>query len=624
MMSIIFTLSSTDLFAQPFNDECATPQVLMVNTDLNCGAFISGTLVNATASIDPENCAGSFDDDVWYSFVATGTTHEIQVSNIAGSTPDLVFQLSEGTCGALTELDCHDTPNTGFTATGLVATNTYYVRVATFTGTSGQTTTFDICIGTPPPPPSNDECSSPATLMESTDISCMNSVSGTTLSATQSGETILCSTFNNNDDVWYEFIPTQTKKYFFKVSNTSSTTYVNIYDGTCAGGLTSIGLSCAASDNSADLIMGTTYLVQVNTSGSFTTTDFDLCAYPSPFPVNQMVTCGTPIADTHCYNANDIATWLYTSSDGITPLQIAFTAGGIETGFDEIIIYDGVDNTAPILFQGDNGGNLTGLSVNSTGPNLFFEIDSDGGVDCDQGSTCCLGPWDWTVDCLTCSPGAGTAIRGMCDEVNAEFMIDVDVTDIGDGTIIISNDAGLASTTVTTTGMTSVGPFAFGTVTITLEHPTDPVCNVVLPAVTTNGCPPSNDDCPNAENLTVNADLNCGFFTSGTLEFSTASIDTENCAGTFDDDVWYSFVATGTTHEIQVSNITGSTTDLVFQLSEGACGTLTELDCHDTPNSGFTATGLIATNIYYVRIASSTAIVGQSTSFDICIGTPPP
>jgi len=131
----------------PGNDECATATALTVNADLNCGSFVSGTVASATASADAEACTGTYDDDVWYSFVAVGTEHVVQVNNIAGSTSDLVFQLAEGTCGSLIELGCYDTPNSGFTATGLTPTNTYYVRVATWSSSS-QDTTFDICIGT--------------------------------------------------------------------------------------------------------------------------------------------------------------------------------------------------------------------------------------------------------------------------------------------------------------------------------------------------------------------------------------------------------------------------------------------------------------------------------------------
>jgi len=124
--------------------------------------------------------------------------------------------------------------------------------------------------------PSNDDCSSPTILLASSDDSCNNIISGTTFSATQSNETTLCSAFSNDDDVWYIFTPSQTLEYFFEVSNTTTETYVNIYSGTCAGGLTTIGTYCFNSSNSANLTAGTSYMVQVYSLSHSEQTNFDL------------------------------------------------------------------------------------------------------------------------------------------------------------------------------------------------------------------------------------------------------------------------------------------------------------------------------------------------------------
>ncbi|MBV1888140.1 MAG: choice-of-anchor J domain-containing protein [Urechidicola sp.] len=203
------TNNNIELIVNPIvaNDNCGAAIALTVNTDLNCGSFASGTLENATESGDGEGCSGSFDDDVWYSFVAVETEHEIQANNISGSTTDLVFQLAEGTCGSLTELDCHDTPNSGFTATGLTPTSTYYIRVASYTSTGGQDTTFDICVGTPPPPPpvpANDECANadPVTsLPYNTSLDASSATNNAGFISCDGGSDVM------NDGVWYTFIP---------------------------------------------------------------------------------------------------------------------------------------------------------------------------------------------------------------------------------------------------------------------------------------------------------------------------------------------------------------------------------------------------------------------------------
>ena len=136
----------------PANDECGGAIPLTVNSDLACGSVTSSSVADATNS-GIAGCSGTADDDVWFSFVATSTDHNFEIQNIAGSTTDLVHEVFSGTCpGSLTSIHCSD-PNTS-SFTGFTIGNVYYVRVYSFTGTSCQTTTFDVCVGTPPPAPS--------------------------------------------------------------------------------------------------------------------------------------------------------------------------------------------------------------------------------------------------------------------------------------------------------------------------------------------------------------------------------------------------------------------------------------------------------------------------------------
>jgi gliding motility-associated-like protein len=132
------------------NDECSTATVIPVNNDSNCSQIASGTLNGATASAQNNSCIGNDDDDVWYSFVATQTSHLIDITNISGSTQDLVHVVYRGTCGGLILLSCNDDNNS--IISNLVVGNTYFIRVYSYTGTPDQTTTFNICVGTIPPP----------------------------------------------------------------------------------------------------------------------------------------------------------------------------------------------------------------------------------------------------------------------------------------------------------------------------------------------------------------------------------------------------------------------------------------------------------------------------------------
>lgn len=133
------------------NDECITAVNVPVNPDTNCGQFVGGTVIGATPSTQPNACAGTDDDDVWFSFQATTTTHVISLINVAGSTTDLFHVLYSGSCTTgLTQLYCSD-PNQSI-ANNLIPGQTYFIRIYTFTGNANQTTTFNVCVGTIPPP----------------------------------------------------------------------------------------------------------------------------------------------------------------------------------------------------------------------------------------------------------------------------------------------------------------------------------------------------------------------------------------------------------------------------------------------------------------------------------------
>ena len=147
--------------------------------------------------------------------------------------------------------------------------------------------------------------------------------------------------------------------------------------------------------------------------------------------------------------------------------------------------------------------------------------------------------------------------------------------------------------------------------------------STVKPDKTYNICvwepapPPANDECINAIPAAVNPDAYCNLQTAGTIEGATASSQSNWCGGTTNDDVWFSFVATNTTHYFNLNNIAGSTTDLKYQVFSGSCGSLSNATC----NSGV-ANSLIIGNTYYVRVWS-TGSVSVNSTFDLCITTPP-
>ena len=235
----------------PANDDCLNAQALTVNPDYLCGVIAGGTTLNANQSTNtPTPTCGAtngWNDDVWYSFVATGVGHRIVLSAVSGGT-SMTMQVYSGTCGSLTPVAGGCINGNTLDLTGLTAGTTYLVRVYTNTATVGTTATFNICVGTAPPPPPNDDCVNATSLTVNADLLCGVTTAGTTVSATQTTVTTTpatpsCGTAGGiNDDVWYKFTATG-PTHWVSLSNVSGGTAMTftVFSGTCAAGFTELG-----------------------------------------------------------------------------------------------------------------------------------------------------------------------------------------------------------------------------------------------------------------------------------------------------------------------------------------------------------------------------------------------
>jgi hypothetical protein len=275
----------------PVNDNCSEATAAAVNNDGFCTSQTAGTIEGATASGNSLGaCGGTADDDVWYTFVATNTTHYLDLNNITGSTTDLYHVVYNGTCGALgTEILCSD-PNSSI-LTGLTVGNTYYIRIFSWTSSPGQTTAFDLCITSPPP---NDECAGAINVAVNSGNSCAIQTSGTILNATASAETIGACGGTANDDVWYSFVANSTDMTI-NINNMSGSTwdlYHTVYSGSCGALGTELNCSDPESSSLTGLTVGNTYYLRIYsyTSSSGQTTMFDICIFPTP-PPPANITC---------------------------------------------------------------------------------------------------------------------------------------------------------------------------------------------------------------------------------------------------------------------------------------------------------------------------------------------
>ncbi|KOS04946.1 hypothetical protein AM493_02005 [Flavobacterium akiainvivens] len=137
------------------NDDCAGAIVLPVNPGEECVESVQTLFTGATASLQP-NCAAISGPDIWYTFTAEGTQHNIAgdysnlpVSQLENTTQPVTLSLYAGNvCTALdTPLYC--VTNNYIMASNLVAGNQYTVRVTISSATPNLNYPFNLCVTTP-------------------------------------------------------------------------------------------------------------------------------------------------------------------------------------------------------------------------------------------------------------------------------------------------------------------------------------------------------------------------------------------------------------------------------------------------------------------------------------------
>ena len=190
----------------PANDLPAGAIALTVEADLSCVSGITGITNQSTtdSGVTAPSC-GSYGTptergDLWYTVVApTGGAITFDVSNITVMT-SVAGAFYSGTVGSLVEESCTEFGGGWpWAITGLTPGETYYVRVWDYG--NDQTGTFDLCAGTPPPPPANDNCA------DASGINTLpfNSVGDATFATNTGGFLAPSGCGSMNDGVWYTF-----------------------------------------------------------------------------------------------------------------------------------------------------------------------------------------------------------------------------------------------------------------------------------------------------------------------------------------------------------------------------------------------------------------------------------
>ncbi|WP_118976638.1 Ig-like domain-containing protein [Taibaiella koreensis] len=386
-----FNICVTTVPPPPANDECNNAVTLTVNPDYNCGVTTAGTTAGATQSTEtaPTIGASGVNDDVWYTFTATNASHTISLSNVNGNVTDMAMAVYSGSCGALVHVQSSD-PDL-MTLTGLTPGQSYKVRVYTYTSTANRWASFNICVGTLPPPPPNDNCGSAIALTVNPDYNCGVKTSGSTAAATQSTETApTVGASGVNDDVWYAFTATSATHVISlsEVYGSVTDMAMAVYSGSC-GALVHVQSSDPNEMTVTGLTPGQNYKVRVYTytSNASDWASFKICVGTKPPPppnddcanaqsIAQLTTCnntpGTTASATlsmaagACSGTPDDDVWysfIATGPDArVTLSGIVPLIGGSSDMYFQVLS-GSCGTTSSLLCSDPNTGTVTGLTA---------------------------------------------------------------------------------------------------------------------------------------------------------------------------------------------------------------------------------------------------------------------
>ncbi len=534
-------------------------------TVLNCGDVLTAEVTDLATGGTATSCIGTIGNDLWYTIAGTGDIINLTATATIEEPQIEVYASTDGTCNGFTAGTCIASGGTGTAVVTVsfnsVAGTTYYVHIGNWiNGDPGVTFDLAVTCESAPTPPANDECSGAEPLSVSPDSTCSSPAIGTVSGATASAVDVNACTGTEDDDVWYSFVANESVHVVRFTNVTGSTTTVSS--------------SLWQGDcNGLTLVSGSCSTANIRTLNGLTIGEtYYLRVYTATATALQNTTFEVCIATPPPPPANDEC------------------SGAIALNCGDVLVNQVTDSAS--------GGNATSC-VGTIGNDIWYSYVGDGQI-------------------------INLTATGTIEEPQVEVFASSDGTCGGftAGTCIASGGSGDAVVNVNfvsvvgTTYYIHVGNWINGDPGVTF----DLAINCSAPPT-----PPANDECSGAEALTVNSDASCAVVTSGTINGATASsVDATACGGTEDDDVWYSFTASNAAHIITLSNVAGSTLDLYHSLWTGDCGSLSLVpnSCSDANTS--TPSGLIVGQTYYLRVYSFGGLALQNTTFDVCIGTPPP
>ena len=412
----------------PANDDCsgAVPVI--------CGDVVSGSSLNSTIGNEvlALECGTAIEGaGVWYSFASNGS-EEVTFST-CGSALDTKINVYSGSCGAYVcaggnDDDCGVQSNV--TVITSAAPTDYFIHVSGWNGNVGDFDLAVTCDVAGCVPPVNDVCDSSFPIPDGIAFIDDN------VCAQANDLNPACSGFGFVDGVWYtwnsgannalaiEFGPAAAPSVGDSAAVNPS---LAMFSGNCANPTELNCFNGAVTENVTGLTINTTYYFLVFTDDDVDQGQFDLiltgglagcitvgaCNYDAsasiddgscdlsclgctnPLALNYdsaaladdgscVVPSCDPIVSTEasiCYEVSTDETYNFTENTLGEGVSIAFNAGTVEAGWDQIYVYDDLGTQLNVQFDGD----LTGLIFTSAG-SMSINIISDASVSCGSGS----------------------------------------------------------------------------------------------------------------------------------------------------------------------------------------------------------------------------------------------
>lgn len=286
----------------PVNDECAGATAVTVEVG-TCSSWTMGTNVLATTSSESFDgtCGGSTrGGDVWFTAtVPAGGAIDLNRQSLSGIST-LVTEVYTGSCGSLVYQDCADF-SYPLSVSGLTPGDNVYFRFWDYS--NNDQGTFEFCLGTPPPPPSNDACAGAINIVSggvvtgdnsgATNVEGLSPCSGGT-PGTDCASGVNDGTIDFGAGLWYVYNSTGTETVTIEV--TGFDTELQVFTGSCgsfncvAGDDDSYSGGCCGSQvcfESTASFAPVDYYIYVDGHGSNTGT-FTLTLNAAPLPITLL------------------------------------------------------------------------------------------------------------------------------------------------------------------------------------------------------------------------------------------------------------------------------------------------------------------------------------------------